>query len=151
MRGLSLIEMMIALLVLTSGLLAVSQMLFVAASSGSLSRSKGSAAVAAQDRLESLANLYRRNPASADLAPGIHGPQQVEVLNPEEGTTLNRYSVVWNVESVPDPRPGKLLEAKLVRITIAPVLEGGGPNSKPGLNNVLNVSTILCARTRWHL
>ncbi len=151
MRGFTLVEMIISLLVLSSGLLAVGQMLFVAASSGSFSRSKGSAAIVAQDRLESLADLYRRDPSSEDLSPGSHGPQQIEILNPADGTTLNRYNILWNVEPVPDPRPGKVVDAKLVRVTIAPALPGGGSNSKPGLNKTVNVSTILSPRTRWHL
>lgn len=148
MRGFSLVEMMVALLVLSTGLLAVGQMLFVAAASGSLSRSKASAVVAAQDRLESLASLYRQDPSSADLAPGSHGPQQIEITNPGDGTALNRYSVQWNVEPVPDPRPGKSLGAKLVRVTIAPVSAGGDPNSQPGMNKIVNVSTILGSRAR---
>jgi prepilin-type N-terminal cleavage/methylation domain-containing protein len=151
MRGFTLVEMMIALLVLTSGLLAVGQMLFVAAASGSLSRSKESAAIAAQDRLESLANLYRKDPSAEDLKPGSHGPQQVEVINPIDETALNLFNVLWNVESVSDGRPGKVLEAKLVRVTIVPALPSGEANSKPGLNKTLNVSTILSPRMRWHL
>ena len=73
MRGFSLIEMMLALIILTFGLLTVGQLLYVVASSSSLARSQGTAAIAAQGVLESLASLYSQNPSAADLAIGAHG------------------------------------------------------------------------------
>jgi prepilin-type N-terminal cleavage/methylation domain-containing protein len=147
MRGFGLLEIMIALVVLTVGLLSAGKLLFVAASSASLARSKGTAAIAAQDALESLAALYQQNPSAADLTLGRHGPRQTQVVNPVDESILNRYSITWNVSSVPDPRPGKRLDAKLVAITITPTLPGGAANAKPGMNKVLNVSTIFSVRT----
>ncbi len=145
MRGFGLVEMMIALLVLIFGLLSAGHVLFVAASSGSLARSKGTAAIAAQSMLESLTGLYRQRPSTADLSLGSHGPRETEVVNPGDGSTLNRYSITWNVRSVPDPRPTRRLDARLVMVTVTPALPGGIPNSKPGLNKILSVSTILSA------
>ena len=141
-QGFSLIEMMLALIILTLGLLTVGQLLYVAASSSSLARSKGTAAVAAQGVLESLASLYSQNPLAADLALGAHGPRQTVVVNPMDGTVLNRYDVNWIVENVSDPRPGKALNARRVLATVTPVHIGGAKNIRPGLNKILNVATI---------
>lgn len=143
MRGFSLIEMMIALAVLTFGLLAAGSVLFIGASSGSLARSKGTAALAAQDKLESLAFLYLRDPLAGDLAMGYHGPVQTEVVNPVDAGVLNQYRIEWVVRSVPDPRPGKSLDAVLVVVTVSPELPGGNPNRKAGWNKTVVVSTIL--------
>jgi len=143
MRGFSLIETMMALVVLAFGLLAAGQLLFVTASSASLARSKGTAAIAAQSRLESLAALYRQNPLAPDLAIGNHGPEETGFINPADETVLNNYRVEWNVSSVPDPRPNKILNAKLVRVKVTPSLLGMIENSKPRMNKVLNVTTIL--------
>jgi len=79
---------------------------------------------------------------------GMHGPRQTQVVNPVDESILNRYSITWNVSSVPDPRPGKLLDAKLVAMTITPTLPGGAANAKPGMNKVLNVSTVFSMRTQ---
>jgi len=147
MRGFTLIEMMLALVVLTFGLLIAGQMLFVSASSGSLARSKGTAAIIAQHKLESLASLYQQDPSTADLAFGDHGPEQTEIKNPANGTTLNRNNISWSVSAVPDPR-GILPDSSLVTVTVTPALSGGGENSKPGLNKILNVTTIFSPRTR---
>ena len=103
----TLVETLTALLILTFGLLATGQLIFIAMSSTSLARSKGSAILAAQSKLEFLAGLYRQNPTAADLAIGTHGPEQVESTNPVTHSGLNRYDVVWSVALVPDPRPGK--------------------------------------------
>jgi prepilin-type N-terminal cleavage/methylation domain-containing protein len=148
MRGFSLIETMIALVILTFGLLSAGQMLFIAASSGSLARAKGTAAIAAQDRLELLATLYQGNPMDPDLLAGHHGPAQVQIVNPIDATTLNRYRIEWDISPVPDPRPGKSLDAKVVTVTVAPSLSGGTLNNKPGMNKTVNVSTILSQKTR---
>jgi prepilin-type N-terminal cleavage/methylation domain-containing protein len=143
MRGFSLIEMMIALVVLTFGLLTAGQMLLIAASSSSLARSKGAAAIIAQDRLESLASLYQQDPSNSDLLLGDHGPLQTEIANSANETILNRYRITWNVSAVPDPRPGLRLDSRRVSVRITPALPGGAENSKPGMNKILNVSTIL--------
>jgi prepilin-type N-terminal cleavage/methylation domain-containing protein len=148
MRGFSLLEIMIALVVLTLGLLSAGKLLFVTASSASLARSKGAAAIAAQDALESLAALYEQNPSASDLSVGRHGPRQIQIVNPVDESILNRYSIAWDVRPVPDPRPGKVADAKLVAMTVTPALAGGGSNSKPGMNKILNVSTVFSARTR---
>ena len=72
-EGFSLIEIMIALVILTFGLLATAQLIYISVGSGSLARSKQTASIAAQQRMEYLSDLYRLNPDAEDLAPGSHG------------------------------------------------------------------------------
>lgn len=146
--GFSLVETMMALVILTFGLLSAGQLLYIAAASGSLARSKDAAAVTAQARLETLATLYRHDPMSPDTGLGSHGPVPAVIRNPETGTVLNRYSVAWEVQQIPDPRPHKQIDARLVRVTVTPSLEGGTPNSSPRLNKILTLSTILSAEER---
>jgi type II secretory pathway pseudopilin PulG len=148
MIGFTLIETMLSLVILTFGLLATGQMLYVTGASKSLERSKGTAAIAAQSVLESLGALYQQNPLAAELSLGNHGPKRIEVTNPINGKVLNTYSATWSVEQLPDPRPGKSPNARLVRTTIAPVRTGGEENSRQGFNKVLCISTIFSPISR---
>jgi hypothetical protein len=142
-----LIEVLMALFIMTFGLLAVGQLIYLTAGAGSLARSKGTVATVAQNKLEYLSDLYRRHPDAAELSAGAHGPEQAESLNPITGIALNRFEITWNIGNVPDPRPGKILQAKLVSITVTPARSGGGTNTKPSLNRVLNVSTVISRKT----
>jgi prepilin-type N-terminal cleavage/methylation domain-containing protein len=148
MKGFSLIEMTIALLVLTFGLLAGGQLLSLAASSDSLARAKGTAALAAQDMLEKLADLYRRDASAMDLALGHHGPTRTQIVNPVNGSVLNQYNIEWNVRSLPGFRSGRPLDARLVMVTVSPAYAGGQPNLKPGRNKVVSISSILSLALR---
>jgi hypothetical protein len=121
-------------------------LIYVAMSSTSLGRSKGSAALIAQAKLNFLADLYRKNPGAPDLSDGAHGPEQIEVTNPVSRSSLNRYSVAWKVTMVPDPRPGKILKAQQVTVTVTPIGSGAAVNSKASLNKVVNLTTILSVR-----
>jgi Tfp pilus assembly protein PilV len=146
--GFSFIELMMALIVLTFGLLAAGQLFYVAASSGSLANSKGSAAIAAQNQLEYLSDLYRRDPSASDLLPGDHGPLQTQMKNPVNGALLNRYAIRWNVSRVSDPRPGKDIDARFVQVIITPIQAGGGMNSRPPFNKILSINTIFSPKAR---
>jgi hypothetical protein len=141
--GFGVIEMMIASIILAFGLLAVGPLLYVAASSSSLSRAKDAAVVAAQSKLECLSALYGNNPSAPDLTLGNHGPQQVDVANPADDTVMNRFNLNWAIQNVPDPRPHKALDAILVRITVTPINIGGIQNYRPPFNKVLNITTII--------
>jgi prepilin-type N-terminal cleavage/methylation domain-containing protein len=123
--GFSLVEMMVALFILSFGLLAAGQMMYVAVSSVSLARTKGNISIAAQDRLEYLADMYARDPGSADLTDGNHGPVQVQFVDPASHVALNRFQITWNVSTVTDPRPGKVLKAKKVEVTVRPIDNAG--------------------------
>ena len=146
--GFSLTEMMMALFILTFGLLAAGHLLYATAGAGSLARSKGAAAIAAQNLLESLGALYKQNPSAADLSVGSHGPRQTQVANPIDGTILNLYKVDWMVEGLADPRPGKALNARLVRATVTPIQANGAENSQPGYNKILSVTTVFSSGMR---
>jgi prepilin-type N-terminal cleavage/methylation domain-containing protein len=141
-QGFSLIEMMIALSTIAIGLVAASQLLYIASASNSLARAKSTAILAAQDALESLGALYRQNPEAPDLSLGEHGPRSFEVRNPANGAVLNRYAIHWVVETLSDPRPGKILQARSVRTTVTPVTEDEKPNHHAGLNKMLSVATV---------
>jgi prepilin-type N-terminal cleavage/methylation domain-containing protein len=141
-NGFSLIETMIALAILSFGLLATAPLIYTAVRSNALACSQSTAGVAAQNKLELLADAYRRNPLDEDLLPGSHGPEQVEVLNPNDGSILNRYEIHWIIRAVSDPRPGKTLEARLIRVRVVPVRLDGTKNSRPGFNKTLDISTI---------
>jgi type II secretory pathway pseudopilin PulG len=146
--GLTLVETLIAVLILSFGLLAAGQLIYAALGSASLARSKASAAIQAQNKLEYLADLYRQNPSASDLTAGSHGPQQVQVRNPVDGTTLNRYNVSWTVGMVPDPRVGKVIPAKNATVTITPIDAGSNTNNRVFLNKVVSVAAIFSAATQ---
>jgi len=144
-QGFTIIEMLISLAVLSFGLLAAGQLLFLATTAESLARSKQTASLAAQDRLESLADLYRRDSGAEELTPGDHGPTQVYVLNPANNLEINRYDVAWNVATLSDLR-GRALQGRLVTVTVKPVTQAGAANSRPPLNKVVNMATIFSPR-----
>ncbi len=146
--GMTAIETLIAILILTFGLLAAAQMIYVAMGSASLVRSKACAAVAAQDKLDYLADLYRRNSAAPDLAAGDHGPQLAQTMNPADGAILNRFTIRWSVSGVPDPRSGKDLRAKRVALTVTPVDAAGNSNLRVFMNKVVSVTAIFSAADR---
>ena len=146
--GFSFIELMIALALLTFGLLAVGQLIYVAGSSGSLTNAKGSASIAAQNMLEYLSDLYSRDTSSDELALGIHGPLHTQIKNPVNGSVQNRYAISWEVSRVPDPRPGKDLDARQVRVIVTPTQAEGRGNSRPPFNKILNISTIISPTIR---
>ena len=145
-EGFTLMETLIAMLIMTFGLLAAGQLMFVAVGSASLARSKGNAAVVAQNKLEFLADLFRQNSADAALTNGNHGPEQVQILNPSASGALNRYNVSWTVATVSDPRAGKVLSARSVTVTVNPIGSGTSANNQKSLNKVVNVTDIFSPR-----
>jgi len=146
-QGFTLIETMIAMLILTFGLLAVGQLIGSSIGGTTLARSKGSASMVAQDKIDFLADAYRQNADGVDLSIGAHGPEQVEILNPNDGNiAMNRYNVEWTVTTIPDPRPGKVIKAKQVRVTVTPIGSGTDVNMQNSLNKVINVSAIFTPR-----
>jgi Tfp pilus assembly protein PilV len=146
-RGFGLTETLMALIIMSFGMLAIGQLLSVALGMPALARSKSTAAIAAQDRLQFLADAYRRDAESSELTLGNHGPQVVEVRNPNDGTLLNRYNVSWSVAMVPDPRAWKVLHARLVTVTVIPIRQDGVRNVKASLNKVISMSSIFSARS----
>ena len=145
-QGFTLTESLMAILVVTVGLMAVAQMMFVSLAGLTLARAKGTAVMVAQDQLDILTNEYRQDPDAADLSTGSHTPILVAITNPADGTTLDRYSVAWTVSAVTDAR-GWTLKSKQVLITVTPIqTTGTDTNIKMRLNKVFNMSTILSPR-----
>jgi len=146
LEGFSLVESLMAMLILALGLMFVGPMTFSAISSTTLARSKDTAGLAAANQLETLASLYKASASDANLTPGSHGPVQVEIINPSDNSKLNRYNVAWTVASVPDARPGKVLRAVQVTVTVTPIGSGTATNIKVRQNKVLNATTIFSFR-----
>ena len=144
--GFTLIETLTAVCILTFGLLAAGQMIYVALASASLARSQESAAIVAQGKLGFLADLYGRDPKAGDLSIGSHGPEQVEVVNPAAHNVLNRYSVTWTVSTVSDPRPSRGLNARLVLVTVTPVDAATSAHFRASLNKIVTIPAILSPR-----
>jgi prepilin-type N-terminal cleavage/methylation domain-containing protein len=141
-QGFSLLEVLIALMLLASAVLAAGQLIYSAAGSGSLARSKFTATVAAQDKLEQLSALYAQNPLANDLAIGDHGPQQSGTINPLDGTVLNNFNIYWNMSEITDPRPGIKINARQARVTVIPIRIGGTENRQPFLNKIISVCSV---------
>jgi len=149
MQGFSLIEMLIATLILTCGLLAAGQLISASLASSSLSRSKETASIIARTKLELLSLLCRRNPASPDLTPGSHDSEPTEVLNPLDGKVLNRFALSWIVATVSDPRTGVTLPAMSIIVTARPIDYAGSPNKKVPLNKAVSISTVVSSGSDW--
>ncbi len=140
--GFTLVEALVALFILSFGLLAAGQLTCLAINSRTLARSKAAAAVVAQSKMESLAALYQSDPADAALQHGPHGPEAVTVADPGTGSCLNRFAVSWHAGPVADPRPGKELRALKVTVTVAPLGPGQEKNLKAWQNKEIRVTGI---------
>lgn len=145
-EGFSLVEALMSLCIMCCGMLAVAQLLFVSIGSPALARSKAAATLAAQNKLEFLADAYRLNPEGADLTLGNHGPEFVTVRNPVDNKVLNRFRIVWAVAQVPDPRAWKTIHAKRVSVTASPVDNGGTAHDQSYLNKVITMTSIFSVR-----
>lgn len=146
MSGFSLVEMLIAIVILTFGLLAAAQIIYSAVCSASLARCKGNIAVLAHAKLESLSDLYARDPGAVELTEGSHGPEFVPVVNPLTGVVLNRFSVTWQVNPVADPRPGRRLTARQIVVLVRPVDAANNANYKAYLNKAALVAGMFSPR-----
>jgi len=140
--GFGLIELLLAQLILAIGLLAAVPVLSLGARLTAQARSQSTAALAAQGELERLADLFRRNPAAAELAPGEHQAESPrEFQNPLDGNVLDRYRMSWSVGDVPDPRPGIVLPGRAVSVRATPLL----PDGEPAHDKALAVHAVLGA------
>jgi Tfp pilus assembly protein PilV len=146
-EGFGLIESMMAILIFALGFMYVGSMMFSSIKSTTLARSQGTAGIAAAQKLEALALMYRANASDAAFADGNHGPDQVQIVNPNDNTNVNRYNVTWTVSSVPDARAGKVLKAVQVTVTATPIGSGTSSNIKNGENKVTSVTTIFSLKS----
>jgi Tfp pilus assembly protein PilV len=140
--GFSLVEALMAIVIMAFGLMFICQMMFVSLGGAALSRSKGTASLAAANQLEFLGDKYQQDPTDPDLSVGSHTPVQVEIASPNDSTKLNRFSVAWTVSIVTDPRAGTVLNSRLVTVTVTPIATGTTVNRRAGLNKAVSMTTI---------
>jgi prepilin-type N-terminal cleavage/methylation domain-containing protein len=127
-RGFTLIEVMMAIVILTVGLLSLAQMMVLATNSNTLSGRMTSSSALAREQMERLkaAPFYSdpfariRNPALADggdLDQGQAGYVQEYDAdgNPVAGNGL--YEVRWQIRRIPTNLPLEMLE---IRVRCAP-------------------------------
>ena len=144
--GFSLIELMTAVFVLIIGLLAAAQLLAMTIGLDALARSKSTATLAAQNELERLADLYRRNPAAEELMIGAHQAVELtEIRNPLTQKVLNIYKITWSVGSIPDSRPGIDLPGRIISVRATPMLTESEENTDSFRNKAITLNAVISA------
>ena len=144
--GFSLVEVMIAVFILTVGLLSAAQLLAMAAGLDAQARSKSTAALAAQNELERLADLYRRNPAADELTIGTHQAEELtEIRNPATQNVLSRYKITWLVEGIPDPRPGLEPQGRVISVRATPMLTESVESPRSFKNKEITLNAVIAA------
>ena len=142
--GFSLVEVMIAVLILTIGLLSAAQLFTMALKLDVLARSKSTATLAAQNELERLADLYQRNPAAEELTIGTHQAEELtEIRNPITQKVLNRYKITWQVGEIHDPRPEMDPRGRIISVRATPMLTENAENADFSTNKVINLNAVI--------
>ena len=113
-------DSMIALVVLSVGLLALVQLMGAALNQSAFTQNNTMAAAVAQEKIEELRTVFTReletSSALADLTDGSHGPQTVTLSSPGNSNMGDKqFRVTWNVDI-----SGK---QKTVTGTVEPVVE----------------------------
>jgi prepilin-type N-terminal cleavage/methylation domain-containing protein len=115
-EGFSLIEVMVAIVILTVGLLSLAQMMVVATNSNTLSGRMTSCSALAKEQLERLksAPFYTnpqglvRNPilmAGGDTNVNVNGYSQAYDANGAPTAGVGMYDVRWQIADVPSALP----------------------------------------------
>jgi type IV pilus modification protein PilV len=118
-RGFSLIEALIALFILSVGLLSVAQLMMVSLDRSEAAKYDTKAVQLAQAKVEELRLLFGRSVDSGqtpeDLSAGSHGPITVELENPDDRIQNQRsFQVSWDVQELDAGQ-------KTVVVTVTPV------------------------------
>jgi prepilin-type N-terminal cleavage/methylation domain-containing protein len=129
-RGFSLIEVMVAILILTVGLLALAQMMVVATNSNSLSSRMTSASSLAKEQLERLkATPFYADPLTKERTPalldggnnelpgGAGYAQQYDANGIAVGGG-GQFEVRWEIETVDTPLPLEMVEIRVRCVTV---------------------------------
>jgi Tfp pilus assembly protein PilV len=119
-EGIGLLDSMIALVVLSVGLLALVQLMGTALNQSAFTQNNTMAVAVAQEKIEELRTAFTREletrSALADLTDGSHGPQTVTLSSPGNSNMGDKqFRVTWNVDI-----SGK---QKTVTGTVEPVVE----------------------------
>jgi len=142
--GFSLVEVLVAVFILTIGLLSAAQMLAMAMKLDAQARSKSTAALAAQNELERLADLYRRNPAAEELTIGTHQAVELtEIRNPVTQNVLSRYRITWLVDGIPDPRPGIEHAGRVISVRATPMLTESVESPRSFQNKEITLNAVI--------
>ena len=142
--GVTLVELLIAVFILSFGLLAAAQLLAMTLRLDALSRLKSTSVPAAQNEIERLADLYRRNPASEELTVGTHHAKElIEIRNPATQNVLNRYKITWTVGGIPDPRPGVDLPCRTISVRAIPMLTEREENPNLFHNKATTLNAVI--------
>jgi prepilin-type N-terminal cleavage/methylation domain-containing protein len=144
--GFTLVEMLVALTILSFGLLAAGQLTCLALKSRALARSKAVAAIVAQTKIEFLSDRFQADPEGPDVQTGAHGREVVTVIDPGANTDLNRFAVSWELTRIEDPRPAKVLQARRVTVTVTPIGVADEVNLKAWQNKAVSVMSIFSIR-----
>jgi len=144
--GFTLIEVMITMIIMTFGLLACGQMVAGAIKSATLARTKGNAAIVAQNQLERLADLYRRDRHDPSISIGTQGPVWVEIANPIHHRVLHRFRVEWIV--TPVTGTNIMAHTRNIRLSVIPIDESKNNLFKPGWNERITMSMVLSTRAQ---
>ena len=140
------LELLTAVFILTFGLLAAAQLLIMTMRLDALARSKSTAALAAQNELERLADLHRRNPSAEELTIGSHQAKELaEIRNPLTQNALNRYKITWLVGGIPDPRPGMNPPGRIISVRATPMLTEDVENTQPFQNKKITFNAVIAA------
>ena len=96
-------DSMIALVVLSVGLLALVQLMGAALNQSAFTQNNTMAAAVAQEKIEELRTVFTREletrSALADLTDGSHGPQTVTLSSPGNSNMGDKqFRVTWNVD-----------------------------------------------------
>jgi type IV pilus assembly protein PilV len=109
-RGFTVIEVLIAVSILTVGLLGVATMQMSAIRGNNFSDNTSTALALAEDRMETLLGMLDTNPL---LVAG----DQTDGLIDESGQAGGNYRRSWNVVNVVDPSTG--ISYKEIRMTVS--------------------------------
>ena len=130
-KGFTLIEVMVAIMILTVGLLSLAQMMVLAANSNSLSGRMTSASALAKEQMERLkaAPFYTdpaaltRNPVLQDGgdtdAPGSAGYAQQYDAEGLPVASGGQYEVRWEIETINTNLPLEMVEIRVRCVSVS--------------------------------